>query len=317
VTNLTSAAILGLAWFAAVNLVFSVIAAGLSYLLAEHVGGSTRRARLLLVLRFLPVCCATILSLALFVPAHLRLEPIEADERFGVILFALCAAAVGLFLRGGWRLAGLARAWRRLARATVLHGRSHCGEPWVELPMIHGIVLAGVFRPRVLIGAGVRETLTPGELAVAIAHELEHGRMRDNLVRVALACVPDFLALTPAARRIEALWEGEAECLADARAVGRSGVRAFRLASALVKVARLPVPAPSACHAGWSTLHRAALLETRVRLLVQPTRRPPLASGCGLGGVALLLASVIAGAWGVGAPAALHAVTEVLDRLRP
>jgi len=316
VTNLTSAAILGLAWFAAVNLVISLIVAGLSDRLAGHVVGSPRRARLLLVFRFLPVGCATLLSLALFVPAHLRLEPIDAGERFGFILFALGAAAIGLFLRGGWRLAGLARAWRRLARATALYGTSRREEAWVELPVIHGIVLAGVFRPRVLIGAGVREALSPGELAVAIAHELEHGRMRDNLVRVALACLPDFLAFMPAARRIEALWEGEAECLADARAAGRSGARAIRLASALVKVARLPVPA-AACQAGWSTLHQAALLETRVRLLVQPTRRPPLPPGSGFGGVALLVAGVIAGAWVVGAPAGLHALTEVLVRLLP
>lgn len=316
-TNLTSAAILGLAWFAAVNLVISLIVAGLAYRLAGQVVGNVRRARLLLLLRFLPAGCATTLSLALFVPAHLRLEPIDAGERFGFILFALGAAAIGLFLRGGWRLAGLARAWRRLARATALYGTSQREEAWVELPVIHGIVLAGVFRPRVLIGAGVRDALTPGELAVAIAHELEHGRMRDNLVRVALACLPDFLAFMPAARRIEALWEGEAECLADARAAGRSGARAIRLASALVKVARLPVPAASACQGGWSPLHHAALLETRVRLLVQPGRRPPLPRGNGLGGVALLVAGVITGAWVVGAPAGLHALTEVLVRLLP
>lgn len=316
-TALASAAILGLAWFAAVNAMMSAIVAGLSGRLGPQAAGSVRRARLLLVWRFLPVGSASVLSLAWFVPAHLRLEPMDSEERFGFVLLALCAAGIGLFLRGGWRLAGLLRAGRRLARVTAVYSASERDDDCVELPMIHGIVLAGVWRPRVLIGAGVRGALTPAELAVAIAHEREHRRVRDNLVRVLLACLPDFLAFIPAARRIEALWEGEAECLADARAAGRSAARANRLASALVKVARLPPPASSAWQAGWSTFHQAALLDTRVRLLVQPGRRPPLSPANGVAAVALLVAGVIAGAWGAGVPQGLHAFTEVLVRLAP
>ena len=93
----------------------------------------------------------------------------------------------------------------------------------------------------------------------------------DNLTRVALQGVPDFFGFSSSARRIERLWDAQAECLADARAVDGSPDRATHLASALVKVARLEAPRVPSIVA-WSTFHQAALLETRVRLLIEQAR---------------------------------------------
>jgi beta-lactamase regulating signal transducer with metallopeptidase domain len=180
----------------------------------------------------------------------------------------------------------------------------------VDMPMLRGIALAGVFRPRVLVGASAREALTAAELDVAIAHELAHQRARDNLVRALMWCVPDFLGLMPAARRLETLWDAEAECLADARAVDGSEARAVCLASALVKVARL-APGPAHAYApAWSTFHQAALLETRVRRLVTAPER-----ACSqVRWLPLVCAALVsfAVAWFSGLPAQLHALTEIL-----
>jgi beta-lactamase regulating signal transducer with metallopeptidase domain len=189
--------------------------------------------------------------------------------------------------------------------------------PTLEIPLLPGIALAGVIRPRVLIGSSARDVLTAPELDVAVAHEIAHWHAGDNVARVLMACIPDVFSLTSSARRVERLWEGEAECLADARAVAGSPERATRLASALVKVARLVArPGDVAWSPGWSSFHHAALLETRVRLLI---RRPPVPER--VGGVALkaaaALAALVAAAWLGGVPYALHTVTEALLMVLP
>ena len=157
--------------------------------------------------------------------------------------------------------------------------------------------------------------LTPAELDLAVAHERAHQRAGDNLSRALIHCAPDFLGLIPRASRLERLWEAEAECLADAAAVNGNPVRATRLASALVKVARL-ASTDRTWTPGWSTFHHPALLETRVRLLVSTPRVPsatprfmPTAATCGL--------AAVAAAWMFGVPQQLHWLTEALIAMLP
>ncbi|MGH8638741.1 MAG: hypothetical protein ACREUZ_16510, partial [Burkholderiales bacterium] len=134
-----------------------------------------------------------------------------------------------------------------------------------------------------------------------------------------MLCAPDFFGFTASARRIERLWEGEAECLADARAVGGNPARATRLASAMIKVARLASGHSHACAPGWSPFHHAALLETRVRLLIGRDDRidPRHTSERGLRYLALTIAAVLLAAWLAGVPHDLHRVTERLISLLP
>ena len=179
-----------------------------------------------------------------------------------------------------------------------------------EVPLLPGIALAGIMRPRILVGAPARRLLSEDELDVALAHELAHQQNGDNLTRVLMRCTPDFLGGTRTARRLEALWAGEAECLADAAAVGASPARATHLASALVKIGRLAAGGPQ-WSPEWSALHHPALLELRVRRLVSGTTVEP-GSSRWFRVAAALSAVAVAAAWSLGLPTELHWLTERL-----
>jgi BlaR1 peptidase M56 len=309
-----SAVLLGLAWFAALNAALSLISWLLSALVADEVIPDVRRSRRLLALRLLPSVCSAAIAVALFAPAHLRLEPARADERFGLILIALAIAALFLVARSAFRCVALILTGRRLAAATSGPALGQRSSGWIELPRLPGIALAGVLRPRVLIGREAREALSSEELEVAVEHERAHERARDNLTRALIWCAPDFFGFTAAARRIERLWDGQAECLADARAVDGCPERASSLASALLKVARLRAP-HTAC-SSWSMFHQPALLETRVRLLVDRDLTE-VAWDRFAGRLLLIAAGVITVAWLSGFPVVLHRLTELLIAVLP
>lgn len=320
---LFSTVFLGLAWFAAVNLVLS----GVVWLFALRVAARDHhrdgaRARALLALRLLPAALALLTAAALFVPAHWALEPRGADERFGVTLGVLALVGAALVIRALVRAVQVARAALRVgaclrAAQPGITSLVRHDPPAVEVTGLDGISLAGVIRPCVLIGTRVREALSAAELDVAVAHETAHYRAQDNLKRVAMFCAPDLLGLSAAGRWLEASWRAEAECLADSRAVGGDDERAMSLASALVKVAILGGRRGPLSAAVWSTFHEALLLETRVRRLVDGARQPVRAERSGaLGPVALTIA-VLASAWLVGLPQQLHRATEVVVQFLP
>jgi beta-lactamase regulating signal transducer with metallopeptidase domain len=304
---LASTLILGLAWFAATNLVAAAVAMLAARRVSNTVGASVSRADRLLALRLAPVVCAATVTL-LFVPAHLRLEPPNPDERYGALVFALAAVSMVLFIRAGWNAVriGAASASLRLCARQQAHGRTRM----LDLPLLGGIALAGVLRPTILIGSRTRDILTDAELDVAVAHELAHQSARDNLSRLLMRCAPDAFGWTGTGRRIEQQWEAEAECVADARAIGGSPTRATRLASALVKVARIASDDYRRAHAqGWSSFHHPDLLETRVRLLIEG-RTARVRRRWELRTLALMLAAVLVLALMSGMPTELHWLTE-------
>ena len=304
-----SAVLLGLAWFCAVNAAVSLLCT-LGAARLDDRGRETRRIPLLLALRLLPATISIAVAVCLFVPVHLRLEPANPGERFAPVAYVLAAVALALIVRSAWRLVSLASA---AARLNAMRGRAvvHQGIPCTELPMTGGITLAGVFRPRILLDERARAALSDGELEVALAHELAHGRARDNLARVLMWCSPDFLGLVPAGRRIETLWTAASEYRADAHAAAGEPGRAAQLAAALVKVARLGRPRGLSVAPLCSTFNQPALLETRVRLLlngapVAPPHTVGLRSGI------LGLAAALTAAWMFDLPVRLHQLTEAL-----
>jgi hypothetical protein len=116
----------------------------------------------------------------------------------------------------------------------------------------------------------------------------------------------------PIARQLEACWEAEAECQADAAAVRGDDGRAVLLASALVKVARLKGRSGIVPSAAWSAFHVPSLLEMRVRRLVggtaierSPNRRVwvPLALSAPTAAAVIWVAELSYG---------LHVITEAL-----
>ena len=322
-----SSVLLGLVWFVAVNIAATLAAWTLGYFLTRRPGpvGASRllpdgASRLLpdgasrfLIVRLLPAAVSSFFVLAVFLPAHWRFEPVESDESFGVVLGT--AAALGLRLvlgaalralragLAGYRFATLVRrAARREADAFVLSG----------LP---GVSLAGIWRPRILIGSEARAALTPSELDLAISHEIAHRRSKDNLKRFLMFSSPDLFRWTRMARQLEERWQAEAECEADAHAVRGDGHRAVVLAAALVKVARLSgLTAVPPITPAWtsSAFHVPTLLEMRVRRLVSGSAPRPAAAGTAAWYGIVISAGIAAGAWLVGFSDALHLITETM-----
>lgn len=311
---LLSIVVLGLAWFAAVNLLASCVA-WLAGSLVLRTGGG-RRAGVLLAIRLGPAALSTFFVAALFVPAHWRFEPADAQESFGVVLRALSVLGAMLLARSAARMAEVARAGWRL-RACRWFAQADRTLGVYEVQGLAGVSLAGVFRTRILVGAAARCALSAAELQVALAHERAHRYAFDNLKRFVMVCAPDLFGGSATSREIESRWRATAEWLADARAVDGDSVRAVLLASALVKVSRIASdPVPFVTSPAWSALHDPPLLELRVRRLVQgeapaavrPRRSGALASAAV--GVALLSSAAVF------APA-VHRLTEALVRLLP
>jgi hypothetical protein len=306
-----SGLLLGLAWFAAVNAVVTLacrLAAG------PTVGTASERGTWPLCLRLLPAA-ASLLMLTVFLPAHWRLEPIdtiEAGESFGFILYLAAGSAIVILARSAARALGVVRAEWRLRACRYLPS-VHGDRAVREVRDLNGVSLVGVLGTRILVGDVVLRTLTPAELAVALAHEDAHRLVSDNLKRFAIHCAPDFFWLFRSARALEAKWHVVAECAADARAVGGSPARGLDLASALVKVSRLTATSPSwAVSPSWSSLHDPPLLDMRVRRLVGGVLQAPRPPRRLLPGVALAAGVLGLVASNTQVAAFVHGLTEVL-----
>lgn len=314
---LVSTLVLGLAWLAAVNIAASLAASCAAPLVLRTRAG--RRVEVLLALRLFPAAASLFFAGAVFIPAHWRLEPSNAEETFGLVLYALAALGVASLLRSAARLVAVARAgWRLRACRRLQSVDPALGVYAVQ--GLGGVSLAGVFRTKILVGAPVLRALTDAELDVALAHERAHRTALDNVKRFAMFCAPDLFGGGSASRAVEARWRATAEWAADARAVDGDVARAVQLASALVKVSRIAsAPSPFVTSPAWSTLHDAPLLEMRVRRLVAgdalvaappPRRRASGASLATIAGAVLLLA-------GAQASPSVHHLTELLVRLLP
>jgi hypothetical protein len=291
-----STVVLALAWFAAINLAASVGAwlAGVALLKSRR----RERTAWLLAVRLLPAVASTVFAAVVFVPSHLLLEPANAKESFGALVYTFAAAAFWLLARSAWRVVQVLRAGRMLTR---------------RQDALPAMSLVGVWRTRILVGRAVRSELTLEELDVAMAHERAHRDAYDNLKRFLIACAPDFFRMTATARRLEEAWGAAVETLADARAVAGDERRAVHLASALIKVAKLTIESSARTGAvALSALHDPPLLETRVRRLVSgaapsaggPASRRVLFVAAG-SAVALVAASAAVAR-------ALHEITEAI-----
>jgi beta-lactamase regulating signal transducer with metallopeptidase domain len=305
-----SSILLGFSWFAAVNLGATVIA----WAIACAIGGRRCGAGVLLGVRLMPALVSSFFVAAMFLPAHWRFERADSDERFGVVLGALALLGLGLVGRSLLRAYSLLRTDMQLdARLTAL--TRQLGTPRgiaFEVTGLAGVSLAGILRPKILVGSRALAALTPAELEVAISHEVAHQRSLDNLKRFLICCAPDVFGWLPAARRLEQRWEAETECQADARAVRGDDSRAVTLASALVKVARLARPGAIDPSPAWSAFHVPTLLETRVRRLVDGYRPAPRTLAllwCALAAAAVALP---VGAWTLNLSYTLHVVTEAM-----
>jgi len=320
------AVVLALAWFATVNIAASAVAATAALALDRVLGRArpSTAARVLLGLRLLPGVVSLFFTTALFLPAHWRLEPANAEESAGLSLLALAAVGAVILAATLWRTAAAVRATGWIGRAWLRRSERQeadaGGIPVYRLSNPSPIVsLVGVIHPRLFVSTPVLSSLSAAELDVSLSHELAHLLSGDNLKRVIVACCPDALSLAGIGRRVEDQWRAALEFSADDRAVGGDEQRALNLVSALVTMAKL-TPAPRrSLLAVTSEFYDGALLSARIDRLLHPERagRSSLAVvpmwPVSLAGLALLAALLPSQAvWLV-----VHLATEGLVRLLP
>ncbi|HWR13675.1 MAG TPA: M56 family metallopeptidase [Terriglobales bacterium] len=229
---------------------FAIVYLGTRLLVAAYWSIQSRRmpSRLsslspstLYALQLAPFVAATCVVTVLTLPAFLAFEPMHADEGLGAPLFIFSSVTIALLgvgtiraIRSLWRSSTLIREWQRNA---VAH--RHCeGLPVISTgPNSPPLVVAGLLRPQLFVSARAAQVLTAEELRLAIAHESEHVRRRDNIKKLLLR-----LCSIPSST-IERTWLASVEVAADTSAV-RSEREAIDLASAIVKASKLTIPTP-------------------------------------------------------------------------
>lgn len=255
----------------------------------------------------------------LVLPAWLVFEPLGTDEVASPELLMVAAASFLVVARAVWRAvvehrrtASAVSAWVRQARAAPVHGL-----PMSALRVEHGFPLAavaGIVRPRLLLGSQVVDALTPTELQAVAAHEAGHLAAGDVLKRLFLRACPDLLPWTRSRRRLEFEWERAAEAAADEFA-GRQ-VSRLVLARALVKIASL-VPPGSRLMLELPAFAAGAPVAARVRHLLEGENGSarPSSSTPAIRLLPMLALAIAAAAWVVALPVALPATHAVLEAL--
>jgi Zn-dependent protease with chaperone function len=312
-------ACLSLACFFLVHL---ALAMGINWLAPWVLALAKRRhpssaAGLLLAARLFPSVAAVLVVAGVCVPSYLWLEPESTLEEVGLLCLA---AALASLASGGFAAGRALRAIVLSMRYTRQCRRFGCetrlaGEETGVLVMENAgglFALAGILRPRLVISREVLGNLSEAELEAALKHECAHRTSRDNLKRLLLllAPAPQLAGL----QSLERGWAQFTEWAADDRAAGGDSNRSVSLAGALVRVARLGVPA-EASPLMTSLVADGGDLEARVdRLLGAPPsgenqeqRRP------GYVAPTLVLAGVIAAVFA--GPATLQAAHGLMEYL--
>jgi Zn-dependent protease with chaperone function len=220
-------------------------------------------AAILFGLRILPLLVSLILTFALVVPSSFELmRPLPIHEGTNAILIALGVCAL-LVIAGGLCRAIAAQARTSSAVSCWLEGgrplevSSDSPVAFQSRRECPPLIVAGLRHPRVLVSESTVALLTPDELRMALKHEHEHTKSRDNLKRLILTFCP-----FPGMAKLESAWSQAAELAADDAAVSNQR-DALDLAAALVKLSRLVPKAPPLCSAGFvagSVSERVAFL---------------------------------------------------------
>jgi len=199
---------------------------------------SVRRvSNVLFTLRMFPLITATLITAAFTIPSFLLLEPRAINEPMEGFPLALGIAGVGLAVAGICNaVLALIRAKRNISEWTRESETTETAAPVPVLRIrrsVPAMTAAGIVRPRVLVSGSAEFMLTPSEMQVALNHELEHVRRRDNLRKLLMR-----LVAFPGMSGLEAAWLETTEMAADDAAVSNTG-EALDLAAALIKLSRL------------------------------------------------------------------------------
>jgi Zn-dependent protease with chaperone function len=282
-----------------------------------------RRAQAILVARFAPSGLAALLTVLVFLPAWWRHEPSNTGELASFGLLTLAALAMLPILQGLLRAARISLRtrdrlllWRRLGRST-----STAQTP-IEVVEVKSEDLAlcvgGYLTPTIYASAQVVRSLAPQEFSAALAHEVSHARARDPLRLLWMSSCPDFLQLFGLDDAWRRGFARACEFAADAGASRGNPEVALNLASALLKVARLPTLPPLAATAMIDMAVSSAFsstgdLEARVRALVSAPDET--VERFVWGPWMFLAAAVLVCVAGLVASPQVHALTEGVGRL--
>jgi len=187
------------------------------------------------------------LSQPFAVPAATPLAPVVAPALNPVpaILVGvwLCGIAVGLVFWVRWW-----RQTRRLLRAST---QLNLGLPIRVMSTAArfepGVV--GIFRPVLLLPAGIAEHLTPAQFEAIIAHELRHAERRDNLTAAIHMLVETIFWFHPLVWWIKWRLIEERERACDEGVLG-TGSEPRVYAESILKVCEFYLAAPAPCVAG-------------------------------------------------------------------
>jgi len=262
--------------------------------------------------RILPLAAALVVVAVFTVPSFLRFEPRWDDEPIGSAVLALASAGAVILIFGtinallGWmRTSRCVSSWTADSRTLNLETAVPAFQTPESAPLL---AVAGLCRPKLLVSACARQLLDPGELDVAIRHELAHARRRDNLKKLLLrACAFPYLGA------LDRAWLEAAEIDADDEAV-RDERSALDLASALLKASRLTprVPGPELTMDLVSGAPGAVTARVERLLAWRPRARPKPRFRIGV--PAALVAAVTAGLAYMWVLTRVHQFTEFLVR---
>ena len=222
------------------------------------------------------------------------------------------AGWIGLAILGLWAcgFAGIVvlrvRMWWRIRRA--VHTSAAVDIPYVVVPpnvqvratpglMEPGVV--GLWRPIILLPAGIEEHLTPAQLEAVLAHELCHVRRRDNLTAAMHMVVEAVFWFHPLVWWIGARLVHERERACDEEVLRTFGEpRVY--AEGILNVCKRYVDARLACVSGVS----GSDLKARIEAIMRDERGEALGAWRKLflttAGIAVVTAPIVMGS--VGAP---------------
>lgn len=237
---------LALAAFLSINILGTLIVTASWVCLRQHISvrRARTRARILFWLRVLPPAFASTFVVALLIPAYLLYEPYPTPESVGLPLLALAALSASCIAYAAYRAATSCLVTKGMIAAWLRHAEPmHVGS--VEIPayrlsiMTPMLAVVGTLRPRLFVASQILDSLSPEEVAVALAHERGHLLARDTLKRAVMNFCRHLLLSTGIGHTLDREWAKEAERAADEYAARAGAACALDLAAALIKIARL------------------------------------------------------------------------------
>jgi Zn-dependent protease with chaperone function len=199
----------------------------------------------------------------------------------GWVVLAIAAVCCAFWLaRGGnelWRAASAIQGLISSARPDPRRGY------WVVSSSLPLCASVGLFRPRLVISDGLLAQLSEREIDVIVAHENEHERRMDTLVRLTARMSTAFVV--PDTRRsLRAALEAAAEQACDEEAVASTGDR-LGVADAILTVERKLDAALRLSHNPLAIGFGGSSVAARVHALLEPARES--------GSVKMLFASLM------------------------